>query len=342
MDYYNRRIINNNRYLNSLKYDAKCPIIDRTGTLNRQLKVISKLPKKYEGELKFGKIANRRAKNILEKCTNNGRDLKVCYSGGIDSTVALIAILKYKTKYPNVNIFVLMSQDSIDEYPLFYDEYIKDKLNIWMTQGRDLDDLMKRKSDKPCYIVTGELGDQLFGSSIMFRNTPRLGVPWEDEFSDDFISYFKPLMDLNPDPDPSVANALWWLNFTLKYQWVQLRMYVMAEDVPYSDFIHFFGNTKFQQWAMNTPMSKKFPDFKDPASYKRIAKKYIFEYTNDKKYFNNKKKKGSLQSTVDIGIGKLLKKVKEDMSIIHKTRNARIEHSEVDGVIEIGVHLDEL
>lgn len=338
MDYYNRRIINNERYLNHFKLDAKCPIIDRTGTLNRQLKVISKLPKKYEGELKFGKIANRRAKNILDKCTKEGRDLRVCYSGGIDSTVALIGLMKYKDKYPDVTLSVLMSQDSIDEYPMFYEEHISGNLDVWMSKDRDLNELIAKKTDKPCYIVTGELGDQLFGSAIMFRNTPRLGVPWEDEFSPDFIEYFKPLMDLNPDPDPSVANALWWLNFTLKYQWVQLRMYVMAKDVLYSDFIHFFGNTKFQQWSMNTPMSAKFPDFNDPASYKKIAKKYILDYTGDKKYFKNKKKKGSLQGTVDIGIGKLLKRVKEDMSIVHKESKVYIEQNDIDGVIEIGVH----
>nr|MCS5550338.1 hypothetical protein [Gammaproteobacteria bacterium] len=118
---------------------------------------------------------------------------------------------------------------------------------------------------------------------------------YKDEFNRHTIDLIKGLVDKMPILDETCGGVLSWLNFTLKYQWCQLRMYTMF-DIPYEKYEHFFDTTEFQQWSMSNPMSVKFPDY-DPTKYKLPTKDYIRSYTNDGIYYDRKEKVPSMQTT---------------------------------------------
>lgn len=322
MDYYNSDIMEDEDYLHGFSKRFKAPLVDRTGTLNRDLAVISKVPSDTaERDLNFNKITNNRAKIILKKAEDENKDIKVSYSGGIDSTVVMVALIKNREVFPKVKITVVLSKESVKEYPKFYNKHIKDKFPLMWANNKNLDKVLAKKGKKDFLIVTGELGDQLFGSALMFRDNLKddLSKEWTKVFTPRFVKYWKPLVEQNPQKDRSVANVLWWLNFTLKYQWVQLRMFAMlGGKVPLDNFIHFFGGPRFQRWALATPMSVKFPDLKNEKSYKDPAKQYIYNYTKDKNYLNNKTKKGSLKDNLDAPIKSTIHRITSKRELIKK------------------------
>ena len=326
MDYYNNNIMNDPEYLKGFSKRFNAPLIDRSGIMNNDIEIISKITSKAKPPFKkFNKIADHRGYIILKKANDENKDIRVSYSGGIDSTVALISLMKSQKEFPKVKVIVVMNKQSIEEYPLFYKKFIKGKMKIWMTEEKNLHKVLATETEKGFIIVTGELGDQLFGSALMFRDNLKDNLKefWAVGFTPKFVKYWQPLVDKHPQQDDlSVANVLWWFNFVLKYQWVQMRMFVLLDGaVALDDFVHFFAGPRFQTWAMNTPMSVKFPDLEDEKTYKNPAKKYILKFTNDKKYFKNKLKKGSLKGNIDKGISKGLVKIGINMKIT-KDNNA--------------------
>ena len=325
MDYYNSDIMDDPNYLEGFSKRFKAPIIDRTSTLNSDIEVISKLPEALStgAGTKFNKVVNHRANIILQKAKDENKDIKVSYSGGIDSTVALIALIKQKENFPEVKITVVLSKESVKEYPIFFSRHIKGKFPLAWANKKNLGEVLanKKKGKKDFFVVTGELGDQLFGSSLMFRDNLNkdLDKDWTEVFTPRFVNYWKPLIDILPQEDRSAANILWWLNFVLKYQWVQLRMFALVGGkIPLNNFIHFFGGPRFQRWAMLTPMSTKFPNFKNEKTYKQPAKEYIYNFTGDEKYLKNKTKKGSLKENLDAPIKKTIHRITNEGKLIRK------------------------
>jgi hypothetical protein len=183
--------------------------------------------------------------------------------------------------------------------------------------------------EKKYYIVTGEIGDQLFGSMKMFecKNPEMLSRAFATELKSFHYQKLKPLAMKNPfyNEDKSYACFLWWLNFTLKYQWVQVRMLVRLGREHAQNLIHYYDTDDFQAWALSTPMKEKFTDFSKPYTYKMPAKKYIFDYANDLWYFVSKQKVPSLYNTVEKKFTTDLSRISEDFRIY----NIREEEYEV-------------
>ena len=324
MDYYNSDIMDNPRYLKGFSKRFKSPLVDRTGLMNNELAIISKLPEDFKDrDSNFNKVVNHRAKIILEKAEKENKDIKISYSGGIDSTVAMIALIKQKDNYPSVKLIVVLSEESIKEYPKFFIGHIQGKFPIEWVGKNKLAEVLAKKTEKgyDFLIVTGELGDQLFGSSLMFRDNLKdsLDKEWDEVLTSKFVTYWKPLVSKIPNKDFSLANVLWWLNFVLKYQWVQLRMFAMLDGkIPLDNFIHFFGGPRFQRWAMSTPMDIKFTDFKNDKTYKMPAKEYIYNFTEDKEYLKNKNKKGSLKENLEKSIKSGIHRITQNKELIKK------------------------
>ena len=77
------------------------------------------------------------------------------WSGGIDSSGALVALLETKSKNDVLNI--RYTQDSIDEFPLMWEKMVKDK-NDPLSNKEMLDDSLFENHD--IIKVTGECGDR--------------------------------------------------------------------------------------------------------------------------------------------------------------------------------------
>ena len=127
-----------------------------------------------------------------------------------------------------------MSWRGVLEYPEFYLRFIDGRFpveSVWPPMAQAL--------HPGALNVTGEHGDQLFGSQLLAPYVRR-GVahePYRDLLPLVMLErlrnpvdawrvgrYLQPVLDAAPAPMVSLFDALWWLNFSLKWQDVSLRM----------------------------------------------------------------------------------------------------------------------
>lgn len=252
-------------------------------------------------------------KSFEEMAEERANDMKVydapiyiMYSGGIDSSSALIAFLRTWSSEELKRVYVLASHHSVEEFPEFWN-VIVDKF-----KGRILPSF--RNIEYYCdrgYVVTGEHGDQLFGSDVI-RNIVQMfgdeGIhkPWQDIMPDvyrklfgpeivaDFIARYEQTLGVCPFPIKTSFDWIWWFNFTNKWQHVKYRL---LAHKPWRDpkgsfnkIRHFFDTPAWQRWSIDNHDKKIGKAF---LSYKRAAKEYITERSGFAGYIQ-KPKVGSL------------------------------------------------
>lgn len=311
-------ILNNRRLRKKLRpeYIEACrffsaPLIDRTETLDAgiEFEVIDRLKDFAVSAKSFSEICGERAKFICEKSFAKNRKIQILWSGGIDSTLALVSIIKELEQHDDCKrLEILLSKDSITEYPTFFRDVIEKKLNYILFEPPIYDYLDAEK-----IIVTGEHGDQLFGSDKVqhFIITNQAFRPFEEilpiviarklgsaKSVDQIISYLMPQIEKSPVKIETLFDFLWWMNFSLKWQHVSLRMFYEEGNEKFlldENFLHFFSAKDFQNWSISNHESKIKQTWK---SYKYVAKECIFDFHKDENYLLNKEKEQSLKDAI--------------------------------------------
>jgi hypothetical protein len=268
--------------------------------------VLDPLPRAGGDSPPFDAIADATGETILRESVSTGRCIQVLWSGGIDSTVALIALSKSATTHAlRARIRVICSVHSVREYPWFFSNHVAGVFPVSMvTQpiGEALDDT--------CLIVTGEHGDQLFGSVKLesLVDTGDAALPYRSfvqpilarQFGNEeraavITDYLAPQIEQCPTPLETVFDYLWWVNFSLKWQHVSLRIPVFRGRRPWRTYFalrHFFRRAPFQRWALRHPEIRRIENWRQ---YKLPAKEYIYAFTKDADYYENKVKEPSLK-----------------------------------------------
>lgn len=292
--------------------------LDRTGTIRTPVRSKNLFPLREIGQDKgynYGDIMLLRARSILDDSERLRKPIGLLWSGGIDSTAVLVALMRVapSPEYLRERVEIFMSAESIQEYPLFFHRYVVGRFKIHSSsfffdffQGSHL-------------LVTGEGNDQLFGSDLVARLVPLLGPEYPSApFTDDrlltylrtfsfekrelerLFTLFRELAKKCPSGVRTCFDFFWWLNFSCKWQSVYMRMlgYIspLARKNVSADFIRdnyrcFFFDERFENWSVWNSALKI---GKDWSSYKLEAKKFILEFTGDQVYFENKIKVGSL------------------------------------------------
>ena len=141
-------------------------IVDRTKTIKVPVhtKILFPIPKFRLMSKTYEEICNERAIELLNKADTMKVSLCVFYSGGIDSTLVMVSLLKNATEEQKKNIVVLLSEESISENPNFYKEYIQGKLKVESSAN------FPYIVGTNALLVTGEHNDQLFGSDAVGRS----------------------------------------------------------------------------------------------------------------------------------------------------------------------------
>lgn len=262
----------------------------------------------------YEQICNERAIEVLEHQKKLGLPLYLLYSGGIDSTLVLISLLKNKPLNELRDILVIaMSTDSIDENPEFYAKYIYGKLRTISSEN------FNGFFDGNKIILGGEHNDQLFGSDVIakinrIRPFSDALMPHSREYIAGYFRY-KGMSNYSADwwydmlcwhskqaPCEVKSNfdMLWWLNFSFKWQSVFYRILVRVAPKQQNNisqhfidnyFIHYFNSKDFQIWSMTNSDLKIKSSWN---SYKHIAKEIIHAYDGNTEYMVNKSKIGSL------------------------------------------------
>jgi len=252
--------------------------------------------KKNLKQHKYEDLMNQRATELLAL----NKPIYVMWSGGIDSTAVLVALLKNATPQQIESIHVVCSMDSVNEYPEFWGDITK------IFKGR-----IKSAHFHPAefckqgIVVTGELADQCFGSDVLYKVSALYGYdavhkPWQDVMPklynevygpNKIIEKYEQTLSASVFPIKTAFDWMWWFNFTNKWNHVSYAMLGMdgwGDPATLFNNVHrFHGTVEFQQWSMQNQdlKIKKY----DITSYKYIAKEYVVSYTKHESYLKKRK-----------------------------------------------------
>lgn len=209
--------------------------------------------------LSFEQVTDQRALDIQKIIHKTDARIGVFYSGGIDSTICLSALIKNLSSEELKHIDVCLSAESIIENPHFFEKFIHNKINIIDSSKVRYDYFESRGN----YTITSDQGDSIFGTELgtklyfsypqvlkklsqeSRKNIESLGLKISDgdvhysKYKDLIIAYFD--LPHRPDfgrqfyeklnlniqssavPIVSLHDFFWWYIFNVKYMECALR-----------------------------------------------------------------------------------------------------------------------
>jgi hypothetical protein len=267
--------------------------VDRTKTLNQKndYEIISNVPTGTTNQ-SFEDLCNERAETLKDQ------NLILMWSGGLDSTTVLYAL-----KNSGCRFTVLFNDNSVDECPVLGRELIKGDHGGISSMFRDsrkfnLLDFVIENPD--AVFLTGEIGDQIFGSAIAYNLPYEVRQQHYTEVVPTIVTeIMNPIVEtVLPKglKNTTVAEYYWACNFLCKYQLVLIRMtfqYQVSPVAPFNNAIHFFDTEGFNLWSMQN--YEENATYKSDNTYKPTMRKYLKYIGCNKDYINTKVKIGSLR-----------------------------------------------
>lgn len=299
-------------YVNTLIYPAT--VRDRFGCLNKYSPInwtdsTDPIPEAFSEPVALGTIMDARIKELLERFPEG--NIVVCWSGGVDSTALLCACLQSGM---DINRLVVVgSEDSIEEYPFFY-ELLKGKgVNI-----RLVSDVTAELEDIDCAVIlTGWCADQLFGSDVNLNDVTLYNEPWLEALA----KYVKGQTGKTLSDKSKVilkevyegyaqylglkieqwCEFLWLLNFGCKWTYVQNETNLsLVGTKNYGKAVAFYEALDFQRWSVTRfPTLRERNPHTNALVYKKPLKQYILNYTADRNYYRTKGKMATRRLPVD-------------------------------------------
>lgn len=290
-------------------------IVDRSNLVNCPIRYHvlpeSQLPATFYSSLSYSDLVSNRCQELFDQKHN----LRILWSGGIDSTLILATLVKnYDKEFLKTRVKVILTHDSIIENYNFYKKFV---IPIFDVEGGET--IPYKIFDNQGTVVTGEANDQLFGSDISKDFIIHMGVDSvNSSFSKDIIRLYyakKGLSDSDFEywfnnitstadrldiPIDLCSDYFWWFNFCFKWQSVITRIHAITPKFfanqlkdNYSNCIHFYNTREFQKWSISNPQYRHFENW---TNYKYHAKELIYDLTEDYDYLKNKIKIGSLHN----------------------------------------------
>lgn len=280
-------------------------LIDRTGTVDHgfEPEILDPIPSDFSITSTMAELCSQRAISLVEESQLTNKPIRLLWSGGIDSTCAAVALLDAlgdDTK----RLEVAYSDKSLAEYPQF--RKMLKKRSISMVKIKSIADAL----DPDALIVTGEHGDQIFGSMLAATFTSHdlrrswqvvipkhIGTEIGANKVGTMLEWIEPQLSKCPIPIESTYDFLWWANFSMKWQTVSQRVLAGLDTTDQRNAVspllrHFFRTDDFQRWALANPRQKIGDSW---LSYKYPLKDIIFAFNGDEQYRKNKVKERSLR-----------------------------------------------
>jgi hypothetical protein len=272
-------------------------VIDRTSNdaLNTpfKIKALSALPKRGDfDDVPFGELCMRRAREIADE----GKPIKIFYSGGLDSTVVVLSFLKMieSKAIDESQLEIFTSPYAIAENPKMWELILKS--GIKLSSVNDGLQLMGATDDVSLNnrFVMGENADQLFGSDIILTDFSMFekqlsedtlaeyckarGV---DRYFDATLARLSALAKASPVELKTMADFIWWMNISIKWQSVALRALCFSNflqsvkmESDLKRFETFFNTQHFQHQSLFGTMNK-WGDSPSHTTYKYDARVFI-------------------------------------------------------------------
>lgn len=296
--------------------------VDRTGTfvLPFDTEVLSPIPTSLhipDPQSAFNQALLNRAMSILDE----GKEVVLYYSGGLDSTTTLVAfnkVINDNIKYTKDQVTIATSLDAMYENKKAWWDIV---LNYRVTNVHKAMSLMRVGDGKRH--VFSENADQLFGSDKMFRHPNLTNMLLNDRITEqnlssyldesdivtvreDFMHKLSHLIKAAPFELTHMRELLWWVNFTCKWQSVSLRALCFTDvftdsSISATDlrsFDTFYNDVELQKVSMTKDFSR-FGDEPSPETYKNAFRKFLsVEHPSWQEYITHKVKVGSLYHVI--------------------------------------------
>lgn len=267
-----------------------------------------------QSEKTFTETIDDIAKGIIQMVSNSNRKLAIWYSGGTDSLSVLTSILKNADKnFLKEKVLVRLTKDSIEEYPLFFDRYIKNDLNYEFSKLIDY-------FNEDYFNIDGVFGDTVFGEhyipelverKYLSDNVDWLSLPVE-RFEDILNSVLKNTNQSNwlyKTMEPmftkynakTVFDAFWlqgaamnlnqlhWMPFSLDSNISKISRAQFEKRFQDQYDFRIFSHPDMFLYAFNHRRSSKSDIYRARLS----SNLYSLDFSGDKDYFDNKKKVSS-------------------------------------------------
>ena len=279
----------------------------------------------------FADASDEQANNLKETMQQQNQPLAVFWSGGIDSTVAVSAIIKNFNSAELENVTVFANNQSYYENPIFFHHVIK-QYGLKTVNFKNLSNMAIQSIFDQYLVTDGEPADKLWIATmaIQFESTNGQGAldkPYQQS-ADKFIKFLTGYMSLTQAQVyyeylmQSIDNAgveiatmgdlFWWINFN--FHWIEhlLLWYAQFPVKSSSTYAQYkknyrpwYNTVAYQMWSLMDRPKSLIPD--QHHLYKMTAKQYIHDLINDPFYLNYKSKVGS---------SKPLEKMPSDMVIL--------------------------
>jgi hypothetical protein len=259
-----------------LKLDNDFPFIDRSESLPHFLPVVP-----YSKPVEYDESFNHSFYDIC--CSQSliilgfGKKVNIFWSGGLDSTVALVSFL-VNAKDRN-QIRILANYNSIIESGYVYDTFFK-KINCVIET-----DIGKSLFKEDELYITGSPGNQLFHYG---SKTPYLNANNEKE-----IEFVYPSLLKSPKPIETLEDYNWFRNYMFK--WDHQRFAILnkwTKEKNLKKYINcidgFYYNKLFEQWSIhNREQDPNTPKLPMRIFLKKVLGKEINDYANKKMITNS-------------------------------------------------------
>jgi hypothetical protein len=286
--------------------------IDRSGVIVAPIKTstheINKIPMLDPSfNMSFEECVIDRVKEIYQQHLDFQIPIRIYWSGGIDSTTALLGFIDYLgiSRAKEV-IEIIMNHTTIMENPLVWEKCIRGQ-GFKIINASHFNETWDKKS----LMVNGECGDQVQGSDLLKWLYIRYGAdgfnrPWREDEIFNFVKdrssspvllpsgiddvTAKKITDIlvnqinhAPMEFESMARVLAWINFSCKwcstfYRIVTRSNFPVDEYTIKNYYFPFYASVNFQQWAMKDNGEKHKGSW---VTYKWAAKDYICKILGD-------------------------------------------------------------
>ena len=210
----------------------------------------------------------------------------IYWSGGVDSTAALVALIKEAGLEATERLTIWATEESIREYPKFWRQYRAFYRFMHVFSDPVFNQPHNHFSVNHSAVkVTGECGDQLHGSARYYQPGAEAAVAAVLEGP-----HGERLREQSKKAPYDLAHWrdwLWWWNFSLKWVSVCWRVCALGRTAALAHQA-FFRTADFQAWAQANP------DLRADRPYRQELKEYIEAFTKDSEYTKTKGKIGSL------------------------------------------------
>ena len=267
-------------------------------------------------KLDFTEVTDSRAVDLLKK-SQDYKNIFLFYSGGIDSTMILCAMIKNWSSHDLDKVTIVMNQHSIDENKNMFTDHISGQFGIVNTDEY----FTGRKINNDTLYITGALGDPLMAAEnntisydALYPNS--YNMPWINHV-DSLMKYFSIHSDLETAryiidtviqslakcnfEVETIYEFFWWLEFNWGWDvdiYQSVWYWRLAEATDTKQFLEdnqfiWFNTVDYQDWAINTiGTSLMVGDSIQMSKYS--MKKYIYDFNRDSSYFMNKVHEGSI------------------------------------------------